>query len=229
MAIKKIENKKGLALVIRGRALWPKLTQPDTRFDADGVYSTKVILDDADVPMLNEILEDVRAQAVANAVAEAKEKGKVLKAEKVKLVDLPLGELEDKDTGEGTGEYSVSCKLKAVGKTREGKMYTRKVALFDAKGEPIKGDAPEIWNGSIINVNVMVSPYYVPALGAGAKLTLKGVQIIELVQGGERDADSYGFNAEDGYEYSADESAYPSSPEEAFGGSEQGDPAEADF
>lgn len=231
MAIIKKETKYGLDLVLRGRALWPKLTKPDTKFDPDGVYSTQLVLDEADARELEELLAEVREQALEDEVKKALEKNPKLVAatvrKKLKVAALPIKELEDKETGEATGEQAVNCKLKAVGKSRDGEVYSRKVALFDAKGKPIKGASLEIWNGSILKVNVLVRPYTSPAFGIGATVQLKAVQIIELVAGGERGASGYGFGSEDGYEYGDDEAGYPGSPEEAFDSA--ADAAEADF
>lgn len=74
-------------------------------------------------------------------------------------------------------------------------------------------------------------PFFVAALGAGVSLRLQAVQIIELVQGGERTAASYGFEDEEGYTAepedlpfstdSASSSPAPSENEDAL--------AEADF
>lgn len=199
MAIISKETPKGLVLVIPGLALWPKLTEPDTHFDKEGVFRTKLILTGADKDALEDILLTLREEAVQNAVSEAKSKGKAIKADKVKLADLPLTELTDKETGEGTGDYAISCKCKASGVSKDGRKWDRKVPLFDARGTLISpSDAPEIWNGSSLKVNVLAKSFYVPALGAGASLQLKGVQIITLATAGQ-DASSFGFEAEDGY------------------------------
>ncbi len=198
MAIISKETPKGLTLVIPGRALWPKLTVPDTHFEKEGVYRTKLILSPEDKETLEAILTTLRDEGVAKAVDEAKAKGKAIKPDKVKLADLPLTELTDKETGEGTGELAVSCKRTASGVAKDGRAWKCKVPLFDAKGNAI-ADPPEIWNGSRLKVNVLAKSFYVSALGAGASLRLQGVQIIELAAAG-RDAASYGFEAEDGYD-----------------------------
>lgn len=205
MTIISKETPKGLTLVIPGRALWPKLTEPDTHFDKEGVFRTKLILAPEDKEALEEILASLRDEAVQKAVEEAKSKGKAVKADKVKLADLPLTELTDKDTGEGTGEFAAGCKCKASGVSKDGRKWDRKVPIFDARGSLI-ADVPEIWNGSRLKVNVLAKPFYVPSLGAGASLQLKGVQIIELATAGQ-DAASFGFGEEEGYVAEAGDAA----------------------
>lgn len=211
---KRIKGKtvKGYRLVVRGWALWPRLTEPDTKFDEGGVYSVRLILDEDDVSPVRELLEEVRALAVAGAVAQAAESGKTLKADKVKRADLPLKELEDRETGEGTGEFGLNAKLKAVGRDRKGNVYERKVALFDAKGQPLPPQGLNIWNGSILKLNLDVMPYFTGSLGAGASVALNAVQIIELVSGSPKEAADYDFEAEDGYAGGE----FPASPAEAF-------------
>ena len=52
-----------------------------------------------------------------------------------------------------------------------------------------------------------VSPYFIPGSGAaGIKLRLNAVQVIDLVSGGGRDAEGFGFEKEDGYEAETEES-----------------------
>ncbi len=220
------DSKDRLTLVITGRALYPKLTRPDTKYKAVGEYGTKIVLDSDDVETLQEILEEARQAGVQMAVAEAKEKGKVVKADKVKLADLSLTELTDKE-GEPTGEWAVNVKAPASGTTKDGRAWARKIPLFDAKAKPIANPGTlDIWSGSLLRVNCWVKPFYTAALGAGASLRLVGVQILELATGGSRDADSLGFGAEDdGYEYG--EQTEPGT--DPFEPTEAGDPAEADF
>lgn len=198
MAILVTETSKGLNLNIRGRAQWPKLTTPDTHFDAAGVYSTKLILTDEDRAELAAILEEAQEQAVQMAIDEAAKKGRKLKPESVKRVDLPLQEVVDRETGEGTGEWTVGTKCKASGTTKDGRSWARKVPLFDSKGNPLKNpDKVEIWSGSMLNARVLVKPFFSAGLGAGVSLPLLGVQILQLA-GGARTAADLGFGAEEG-------------------------------
>lgn len=224
MAIIQKQTPKGTILIIKGRALWPKLIEPDTKFKAEGEYTTKLILSDDDATELRDILENAQAAAVAAAIEEAAAKGKRLRAEKIKQADIPLKELEDRETGEPTGEWAVNVKCKASGTNKAGKAWQRKVPLFDAKGTPIPEDAkPEIWNGSILKVNCTINPFYTDMAGAGNSLRLTAVQIIEL-SSSVKDAGAYGFDAEDGY--TSEPGADPFGP--ASGTDESGTP-ETDF
>jgi len=201
MSITVTETSKGTYLNIRGRAQWPKLTTPDTHFDAAGVFSTKLILTEEDRAELQTLLEDAQEQAVQIAVDEAATKGRKVKPETIKRVDLPLQEIVDRETGEGTGEWVVSTKCKASGTTKDGRSWARKVPLYDSKTKPIENPKLEIWSGSVLNCRVLVKPFYTAGLGAGVSLPLQGVQILQLASGARTAADM-GFGAEeDGYAY----------------------------
>jgi hypothetical protein len=62
---------------------------------------------------------------------------------------------------------------------------------------------PQIWGGTLgcISFEVEEGGYFIPGTGlAGLSLKLAGVQILELVSGGGRDAKSLGFGSVDGYD-----------------------------
>jgi len=44
-------------LVIKGKSLWAKVFEPDTRFNDDGEYSTQVVMPEADAAQVCEQLE----------------------------------------------------------------------------------------------------------------------------------------------------------------------------
>lgn len=197
MSIIYTETPKGTYLVIRGRAIWPKITKPDTKFTPEGAYSCKLALSAEDKDALQAILEEAQQVGVQMAVEEAAKKGKKVAADKVKLADLPLVELLDKETGEGTDEYAVSAKAKASGTRKDGSTWTRAVKIFDAKLKPVNPETVEIWSDSVLAMRVQLRPFYVPALGAGVSLRLEAVQILTLNSGGDRDGASYGFGEEE--------------------------------
>ena len=65
--------------------------------------------------------------------------------------------------------------------------------------------------------------------GASCKFSLEAVQIIDLVNGGARDAGHYGFGEEDGYEVEEPEADEEMPGEEPEGGSGDDEDDEGDF
>ena len=186
---------------------YPKLTEPDYGTDdfpkPDGEYSTRLILSEAEAqPLLHKLqpLLDV-------AVSEAEEAFKKLPvASRKKLGKVSVNDLcqieYDQDTEEATGNVIFKFAMKASGKTKAGKEWSRKPVLFDAKGHKMP-KPPAIWGGTEGKVAFEVRPYFISGTGAaGLKLSLNAAQIINLVTGGGRDAEGYGFGEEDGFEAS---------------------------
>lgn len=192
MTEKKARNPRYVTQV--GVAIYPHLVEPDTKFNAEGEYKVKLRLSP------DSVITDAKGKRVADVqsfidemMAKALEKAQQENKGKIKEADAPY------EIDEDTGDVLVNFKLKATGKTRDGKEFTQKPALFDAKGKPaeVKG----VWGGSKIKVSFEVVPFYTKLIGAGVSLRLKAAQIIELIAGGNGgSADSYGFGEEEGFE-----------------------------
>src|SRR6202035_5432901 len=87
--------------------------------------------------------------------------------------------------------------------------WSRRPAIFDAKGTSLK-NCPTIWGGTVgkVGFSVVEGGYFIPGTGAvGLKLGLEGVQIIDLRSGAARTAAQMGFDAEEGFDGSANEFA----------------------
>jgi hypothetical protein len=208
----------------KGTFRFPKLSEPDfgnQKFPKpDGEYSVQLVLkqDSPEFDKFFEILRPHYEAALEQAEAAFKELpiGTRKKLGKVTPNDL-FTTLYDKETEEPTGEVAFKAAAKASGERKHGpKAGTRwnfKPAVFDAKGKYLS-KAPEIWGGTVGRISVEVSPYFIPGTGAaGLKMHLVGAQIIDLVQGGQRNASDMGFGSEEGgYEH---EDA-PSMPEETI-------------
>lgn len=194
----------------RGVFKFPHLNKPDYGNEAfpkpNGEYKVQLILSEADAQPLIDKLQPIHDKAVE----DGKEEFSKLKVEaRKKLKELAVNDMYsieyDRDTEEPTGNVIFKFTMAASGKSKKGDTWTRKPALFDAKGKPML-KCPDIWGGTEGRVSFEVSPYFIPGTGAaGIKLRLNAVQIIDLVSGGQRDAGAYGFGEEDGYE--ADDSA----------------------
>jgi hypothetical protein len=174
-----------------GIAMYPRLTSPDTKFDVRGFYGTKVRM--SPTPEVEAFIAMLDAAAdAAQRDAEAERKASKKPGKAIKLADKSWYRDED------SGEYVVNFKMLASGKTKAGKEFTQKPALFDAKGTPLPADVM-IGGGSLLKVAYEMNPFVAP-IGAGVSLRLKAAQILDLKEYGQASADSYGFGQEDGFE-----------------------------
>ena len=192
------DNKSVKGTTPAGEAVFPRLVEPSTKFDDDGVYSLKLrIKDSPEADKLIAQIEAVQEQAFNAAIEAALNpvaKKKIKRAEPSYTRDL------DRDTGEDTGHWLFNFKMKASGVSKKtGKAWTRKPALFDSKGKPITHFTKneELWSGSIVKVAFELRPFVSPSFGAGCSQTLQAVQVIECVSGDGKTAQAYGFDEEE--------------------------------
>lgn len=218
----------------KGIASWPRLHEPDTKFKKEGEYSIKLKLSGAAAAELNAVIEEAHEAAYeankkAIAEAKAKEKNPKKRAEIKERADLPCKELYEND--EPTGEYEFNFKMKASGVSHKtGKPWTRKPAVFNAKGKPLSAEEKQkVGGGSVVKVSYEISPFYTAALGAGVSLRLEAVQVIELKSFSNRDANSYGFGEEEGYEGEENEGAEHGFGDESGDAGASSEPSNGDF
>jgi hypothetical protein len=178
----------------KGVAVFPHITKPDTQFDPEGVYNTKLQIPEEKAGEFCKLLDEAHAQAVAQAKKDRK--GKKGKAAKFEEADLPY-EKEEDDEGDYTGNILVTrIKQKAVITKKDGEKVRMKVNVFDAKGKAFKPDY--IGGGSTIKVAFQIIPFDTKTAGVGVTLRLKAVQVLDLQTGGN--ASSYGFGEEEGFD-----------------------------
>ena len=191
-----------------GTAIYPYLTKPD-EFKGKKSYRVRLLLTAAEaqplIAMIDAEMEKVRAE---ERVMDAIKRRKVEQKAKKGLPDItehtPYRPVIN-DQGEDTGlvEFDFKCAAEGVyGPThkRAGEAWTRKPAVFDAKGGVFSGG--DIWGGSRIRVSYTLGGYFINAqVGYGVKLYLEAAKVIELVTGsGGRNASEFGFGGEeDGY------------------------------
>lgn len=195
-----------------GTASWPRLSEPDTKFKAEGEYSIKLKLSGSAAAELNAVIEEAHTASFeqnkkAIAEAKAKEKNPKKRAEIKERADLPCKEVYEND--EPTGEFEFNFKMKASGVSKKtGKPWTRKPAVFNAKGRPLPADEiAKVGGGSDVKVAYEITPFYTAALGAGVSLRLEAVQVIAIKSFTDRSAGAFGFGAEDGYDGTEDAAA----------------------
>ena len=140
-----------------GIASWPKLNEPDTKFNPDGTYEVNLLVPEGDLDKIGSAVETVQQGSMKNNFFK-----------------------EDLDSeGNPTGKYLVKFKMKAIVRPRNSKAFTQKPILVDANGDRM---FDKIGGGSRIEVKYTVAPY--DAFGGGVSLRLKAVRVLDLVQPG---------------------------------------------
>jgi hypothetical protein len=201
----------------RGVFIYPHLTEPDTKFvKPDGEYHTKFAMTpEESKPFIKAVKKVLKAYIEANE--------KELKPNQIKKAGrADIYEEEVDDEGEETGRYIFKFKLKAKVETKT-KSWLQQPRLFDSAAQPIKGEI-NIWTGSEGKVNVELFPYYMATTKQfGVSLRCVGAQILKLVEGEGRSAESMGFGAEDDG-YTSNDSGF--NDEDEVGGEDTGDEEE---
>lgn len=182
-----------------GIAEYPKLNEPDYKFNPDGEYKVTLVIPAKDAQGFVGQLEELYAAAYEQIKSE--QPGK-----KVKQADEPWKVRDD-------GSIEVRFKMRAKIKTRDGREMTLSPIIVDAKGTPC---SVQVGGGSKIKVAFTTAPYFTALVGAGLSLRLQGVQVINLVQGGGGFT-NLGFTPEEGY------SAEPAQPKAVTVDLEDGD------
>lgn len=172
----------------KGVASYPKLNEPDTKFKPDGEYSVSLICEPDDVKEFTDQVRGCVKEYYKNQCA-------ILKKKELKLADLPIKEDADKE-GNKTGKIKIKFTLGAKIKSKKtGTEWVQRPALFDTKGAIV---SERIGGGSILKVACEVFPWYTPALGVGASLRCKAVQVIDLKSpSGVSNASAFGFTTEE--------------------------------
>jgi len=182
-------------IVLKGKAKWCKVFEPDTRFNEDGEYSTQVVLTEEEAAQVCEQLEALIDAEYAKTVKEKP-------ALKASLSKRPPVDKEVDENGDPTGNVVFKAKLKATIRSKAGQTYKQKVNVVDAKRQPMNG-TQLIGNGSTIKVALEPVPYYMASTKqVGVSLRCKAVQVIDLVEAGTPSAESL-FDEEDGFIASA--------------------------
>jgi len=136
----------------KGVAQYPWLVKPDTRYDADGVFKTGLILP-GDAETTKEFMDKFRDIFV-------EEYGQ----KKLSKANLPF------DIDEETGD--VVFKFKSKSRPR----------LFDSKGNPIqRASELKIGGGTVIKISYSAKTYDTGS-NTGVTCYLNAVQIIDLVE-----------------------------------------------
>ena len=192
-----------------GIASWPKLRVADTKFDADGSYGVKLLLD-PNHPATQPFLTKLDEMAAAAFVEMKKENTKYAKV--MKLVTPYANEL-DKD-GNETGKIVLNFTMPAVIRNKEKtKEWKLKPVIFDATLTPLP-EEQDVGGGSTIIVSFESWPYFnAKDKEAGITRRLVAVQVLDLKQwNGSVDAASFGFAAAEGFTVNEPATSVASAP-----------------
>ena len=169
-----------------GKAVYPKINQPDFKFDEMGVFSCKLHVSEEDFNKFSSQVDDMYESAYQ---AELAKQGKQrLK----KMQNTPVRITEDND-------FEIYSKQPAKKNTSKG-ILEFNVAMYDSEGNKLPSDT-NIGSGSKLRLSVEFAPWYVPSIGFGYTLRLRAAQVIELVEysgAGGGNAESMGFGKVEG-------------------------------
>ncbi len=153
-----------------GELVYPWLSKPDTRYDPDGVFQTKLLLPFEMAQDLIAKLERVRDDFF-HTLDTAKQATYAAK-------DVYEDELDEE--GNATGNVLFRFKLKAKVTPREGDAFTQTPVLVNA--EDGSAVASPIYGGTMAKLKAQVVPYSnASAKSAGVTLRFRSVQVHELV------------------------------------------------
>tara|TARA_B100000963_G_scaffold350199_1_gene360166 strand:+ start:4789 stop:5400 length:612 start_codon:yes stop_codon:yes gene_type:complete len=169
-----------------GKAVFPKINQPDFKFDEMGVYSCKLHVSEEDFNKFSSQVEELAESAYqAELTKQGKNKLK-------KMQTLPIRITEE-------GDFEIYSKQPAKKNTSKGVLEFN-VAMYDSEGNKLPSDT-NIGSGSKLRLSVEFAPWYVPSIGFGYTLRLRAAQVVELVEysgAGGGNAESMGFGKVEG-------------------------------
>lgn len=180
----------------KGKTLWCKFKEPDTKFNTKGEYSTELICDpnnpavQAYISKLEE-LRDIAYNETCETLGAAKAKA-------VRKADVYKEEVDQ--NGNETGNVVFKYRLKDL-TDRADRGDSTEIIVVDAKKNKLsQKEAPFVGNGSEVRVVSYASPYYMASTKTiGVSHIWSKMQIIDLVEfSGGGDGDD--FDEEDGFE-----------------------------
>lgn len=179
----------------KGTAVYPRLAEPDRKFNPMGTYQCALRMDGSD-PKVQQWMDEFRSFEEEAYKAMCQETGKP----KLKRAYSPLRPVEDED-GNPTGDWQIRAKMTAHVETSTGKSWDQRPLLFDSKLKPVNAKKVNLGGGSTIRMSIDARPFFTAAVGAGISVRLRSVQVFDLVEyvpGG--DPKDHGFEEEDGFE-----------------------------
>lgn len=163
-----------------GVAVYPHLNTPDTKYVPEGLFSVKLRIAGEDASEFMARIDKAIDQSVSDAKNEAEE------GDEIKRADPPYSTKDQAD-----GVVLFHFKVKHRNKDRLGAEYFRRPVLFDSQGA--RCDDARIGGGSELRISYEPFLFHTKLIGAGVSLRLFAVQVVKLIEWGERDAEGYGL------------------------------------
>lgn len=152
-----------------GVAYYPKLTMPDTKFEADGEYTCKLHVSEKEYNEFKAQIDPWFEKEYQQFVKESGQKS----LERVPASKLPLKINKD-------GDYEIKAKQIARKKTSQGD-WTFTINVVDSQGNRMDSSV-NIGSGSKIRLSLQPKSYNSPMMGVGYTFKLRGAQVIDLVE-----------------------------------------------
>ena len=155
-----------------GELVYPWLTKPDTRYDPDGLFQTKLLLPFELAQPLIAKLEAVLTDFVQQQDIKKQNSYGV----------APVYEDELDDDGNPTGNVLFKLKMKHRVTPKEGDSFEQTPVVVHAND----GSAVEqpVYGGTMARIKGQIAPYAIASSRMfGVSLRLKSVQVHELVTG----------------------------------------------
>jgi len=151
----------------KGKAIFPHLTEPDTKYKAEGEYHVKLECNKSEG-------QNIIALIGSEIAKKVKEQHDLDPKKPITKAPLPYVEVNDK--------VVFNFKMKASGiRKSDGKHFTQKPVLVNADLSPVEPDM-QIWGDSILKITFEPYAWNMP-IGIGCTLRIKAVQVLELVTG----------------------------------------------
>jgi len=166
----------------KGIAVYPRLNQPDTKFDELGAYKADIAVPSEEAKPLIAKLQAIHKAHTGKAAPAASN---------------PMFMQEvDKETGEATGRVIFKFRVKNR-MTKRGDLWDRQPKVFDAKGSLLT-TVPNIGGGSTLKVFFEIYEWKTSDGKPGVSLQPIKVQLIDLQEfsGGD---DQNPFEEEEGF------------------------------
>ncbi len=212
----------------RGEAIYPAVDQPDYKFKENGEYHVRLRLnpDDPELQALVAQAEQIRDEAFdakKSALEKQKKMALVRELTKAPVVKPEINQETAEETGFVILRAALTAKVDIKNGPRAGESFEKRPDVFDAAGSRLR-NIPKVGSGSTVKLNVTIQDYETDGgKTIGARFELNAVQIIKLVQGGQRSASDYGFGVEEDGDVIEDTGGFTdeTSPD-SFAGAEAG-------
>jgi len=178
---------------------WPKLVTPGKKYKSEDLeFTTDCVMPEAEG---EEWAEKVLKPLVDKALAEFVEDERNKKKAKITKANYNFMKPEIDKEGDPTGNVQFKVKTNAVRLDKDKIERSVEIPLWDASGKRIQNGSVNPYGGTTARVKFDVMPYFMEKdKEVGISFKLREVQIIKLIEGGER--------APSGFDEVDDEDAY---------------------